>query len=71
MLVLIRFAAGQSLPSAMKYRYWRTILWMEVISLPGCPFRAPHATWSGGAGTAEDRWRQGVCRCRRGQAMTV
>jgi cellulose synthase/poly-beta-1,6-N-acetylglucosamine synthase-like glycosyltransferase len=52
-----------SLPLAIKYRCWRSILWMPtwfafaflrrlstleaVISLPGRPFPAPHAAWSG------------------------
>jgi hypothetical protein len=51
------------LPLAVKYRYWRSILWMPtwsafaflrrlstpeaVVSLPGRPFPAPHAAWSG------------------------
>ena len=71
----------------MKYRYWRSILWMPtwlafaflrrlstleaVISLPGRPFSRPVRRMVGGAGTAEDRSRQGFCRCRPGQAMTV
>ena len=52
-----------SLPLAVKYRYWRSLLWMPtwfafaflrrlstleaVISLPGRPFPAPRAAWSG------------------------
>jgi cellulose synthase/poly-beta-1,6-N-acetylglucosamine synthase-like glycosyltransferase len=52
-----------SLPLAVKYRYWRSILWMPtwfafaflrrlstleaVISLPGRPFPAPSIAWSG------------------------
>jgi cellulose synthase/poly-beta-1,6-N-acetylglucosamine synthase-like glycosyltransferase len=52
-----------SLPLAIKYRHWRSILWMPtwfafaflrrlstleaVISLPGRPFPVPHAVWTG------------------------
>ena len=35
---------SEALPPAMKCRYWRSILWMAVVSLPGRPFppRTPH-----------------------------
>ena len=55
------------MPTWFAFAFLRRLCTLEaVISLPGRPFRMV-----GGAGTAEDRSRQGFCRCRPGQAMTV
>src|ERR1700733_4616072 len=56
------------LKRAIEDRYWRSILAMAVISLPGRPFPRGACRKAGSTDTAQDRSRQAVCRSRPGQA---